>query len=42
MWEASFAVSDAGQTFTLEYEKPVEVLNLYFADDWAGRPGSWP
>jgi AraC family transcriptional regulator len=31
---ASFAVSDAGQTFTLEYEHPVEVLNFYFADDW--------
>jgi AraC family transcriptional regulator len=31
---ASFAVSDAGQTFTLEYEKPVEALNFYFSDDW--------
>jgi AraC family transcriptional regulator len=31
---ASFAVSDAGQTFTLEYERPVEALNFYFADDW--------
>jgi len=31
---ASFAVSEAGQTFTLEYEKPVEVLNFYFSDDW--------
>jgi AraC family transcriptional regulator len=31
---ASFAVSDAGQTFTLEYEKPVEILNFYFSDDW--------
>lgn len=30
----SFAVSDAGQEFTLEYEKPVEVLNFYFADEW--------
>lgn len=31
---AAFAVSDAGQTFTLEYEKPVEALNFYFSDDW--------
>lgn len=31
---ASFAVSEAGQTFTLEYEKPVEALNFYFSDDW--------
>lgn len=30
----SFAVSDAGQTFTLEYEKPVEALNFYFSDEW--------
>jgi AraC family transcriptional regulator len=32
--DGSFAVSDAGQVFTLEYEKPVEALNFYFADDW--------
>ena len=31
---ASYAVSEAGQTFTLEYEEPVEALNFYFADDW--------
>jgi AraC family transcriptional regulator len=31
---ASFAVSDGGQTVTLEYEQPVEVLNFYFADEW--------
>lgn len=31
---ACFAVSEAGQTFTLEYEKPVEALNFYFSDDW--------
>jgi AraC family transcriptional regulator len=31
---ASFAVSDAGETFTLAYEQPVEALNFYFAYDW--------
>jgi len=31
---SSVAISTAGQRFTLDYEKPVEVLNFYFADDW--------
>jgi AraC family transcriptional regulator len=45
---ASFAVSEAGQTFTLEYEKPVEALNFYFSDDWVNdvsqgaRGLQWP
>lgn len=30
----SYAVSAAGETFTLEYEQPTEVLNLYFSDTW--------
>ncbi|MEM1416817.1 MAG: hypothetical protein AAGH15_18110, partial [Myxococcota bacterium] len=28
------ALSAAGERFTLDYEAPVELLNVYFADDW--------